>query len=70
MRIRSKPRTYLRNELGDRYDAARIDAFLDHCGRRWSRSSRQHTALQFVDGNAIPDVHGNVPGAGTARTSG
>ena len=25
----------------------------------------EHTALQFVDGNAIPDMHGNVPGAGT-----
>ena len=27
-----QPRTYLKNELGDRYDASRIDAFLDHCG--------------------------------------
>jgi succinate dehydrogenase/fumarate reductase flavoprotein subunit len=25
----------------------------------------RHTALKFVDGNWIPDVHGNVPGAGT-----
>ena len=27
-----QPRTYLKNELGDRYDPQRIDAFLDHCG--------------------------------------
>jgi succinate dehydrogenase/fumarate reductase flavoprotein subunit len=25
----------------------------------------EHTALQFVDGNAIPDVHGKVAGAAT-----
>ncbi len=58
------PRTYLKNELGDRYDAARIDAFLDNCGPMVG-FFEQHTALQFVDGNAIPDVHGKVAGAGT-----
>ncbi|MCO1986128.1 FAD-dependent oxidoreductase, partial [Pseudomonas aeruginosa] len=26
-----QPRTYLRHELGERYDAARIDAFLEAC---------------------------------------
>ncbi len=59
-----QPRTYLKNELGARYDASRVDAFLDHCGPMVA-FFEQHTALQFVDGNAIPDVHGNVPGAGT-----
>jgi succinate dehydrogenase/fumarate reductase flavoprotein subunit len=59
-----QPRTYLKNELGDRYDAARVDAFLDHCGPMVAFFER-HTALQFVDGNAIPDVHGHVTGAAT-----
>jgi succinate dehydrogenase/fumarate reductase flavoprotein subunit len=59
-----QPRTYLRNELGDRYDPSRVDAFLDNAPRMVA-FFEEHTALQFVDGNAIPDVHGNVPGAGT-----
>lgn len=59
-----QPRTYLKNELGDRYDAERVDAFLDNAPQMVS-FFEQHTALKFVDGNAIPDVHGQVPGAGT-----
>lgn len=59
-----RPRTYLKHELGDRYDAARIDAFLDNCGPMVDFFER-HTLLQFVDGNGIPDIHGNAPGAGT-----
>ena len=59
-----QPRTYLKNELGNRYDPARIDAFLDNCPHMVA-FFEAHTALQFVDGNAIPDVHGKVPGAGT-----
>nr|WP_145545469.1 FAD-dependent oxidoreductase [Variovorax boronicumulans] len=59
-----KPRTYLQNELGPHYDAARIDAFLDHAPDMVA-FFEQHTALQFVDGNGIPDIHGQVPGAAT-----
>lgn len=59
-----QPRTYLRNELGERYDAERIDAFLDSCGPMVAFFER-HTRLQFVDGNGIPDIHGDVPGAAT-----
>jgi succinate dehydrogenase/fumarate reductase flavoprotein subunit len=59
-----QPRIYLKNELGDRYDAARVDAFLDNCGAMVA-FFEQHTALRFADGNTIPDVHGNVPGAAT-----
>jgi succinate dehydrogenase/fumarate reductase flavoprotein subunit len=59
-----QPRTYLRNELGARYDASRVDAFLDNCGPMVA-FFEEHTALQFVDGNAIPDVHGKVDGAAT-----
>jgi succinate dehydrogenase/fumarate reductase flavoprotein subunit len=57
-------RTYLRNELGDRYDPARVDAFLDNCAEMVA-FFEENTALQFVDGNAIPDIHGRVPGAAT-----
>ena len=56
-----QPRTYLKHELGERYDAARIDAFLDN-GPQMVAFFEQHTALQFVDGNGIPDIHGQVPG--------
>jgi len=59
-----QPRTYLKNELGDRYDAARVDAFLDNAPEMVA-FFEQHTTLKFVDGNGIPDIHGNVPGAGT-----
>jgi succinate dehydrogenase/fumarate reductase flavoprotein subunit len=59
-----QPRTYLKNELGARYDATRIDAFLDNAGPMVA-FFETHTALQFADGNAIPDVHGKVPGAAT-----
>lgn len=59
-----QPRTYLKNELGDRYDAARVGAFLDNAPEMVA-FFEQHTALKFVDGNAIPDIHGRVVGAGT-----
>lgn len=59
-----RPRTYLRNELGERYDAARVDAFLDNAGPM-VEFFETRTALRFADGNAIPDVHGRVAGAAT-----
>jgi succinate dehydrogenase/fumarate reductase flavoprotein subunit len=62
------PRTYLRHELGNRYDAAKIDAFLE-AGPHMVSFFRTRTALQFVDGNAIADMHGATPGAGTGGRS-
>ncbi len=59
-----QPRTYLKNELGQRYDPERVDAFLDN-GPHMVAFFEAHTSLQFVDGNGIPDVHGNVEGAAT-----
>ncbi|KQP22779.1 FAD-dependent oxidoreductase [Pseudorhodoferax sp. Leaf267] len=59
-----QPRTYLQNELGPRYDAARVDALLDNAPEMVA-FFEQHTALQFADGNAIPDMHGDTPGAAT-----
>ena len=57
-----QPRTYLKNELGSRYDAQRVDAFLDNAPRMVS-FFEENTTLKWVDGNGIPDVHGNIPGA-------
>lgn len=59
-----QPREYLKNELQGRYDAARIDAFLDNAGPMVAFFEK-HTSLQFAEGNGIPDVHGRVPGAAT-----
>lgn len=64
----SAPRTYLEHELGDRFDASRIDAFLHHAPRMISFFERK-TSLKFVDGNAIADIHGEQPGAGTGGRS-
>ncbi|WP_417662338.1 FAD-dependent oxidoreductase [Pseudomonas sp.] len=57
-----QPRTYLQNELGEQFNAERVDAFLNACPSM-VEFFEQHTALQFADGNAIPDMHGNTPGA-------
>jgi succinate dehydrogenase/fumarate reductase flavoprotein subunit len=57
-------RRYLRHELGERYDPERIDAFLDNCPDMVAFFETR-TALRFIDGNAIPDIHGDAPGAAT-----
>ncbi|MBB3331683.1 succinate dehydrogenase/fumarate reductase flavoprotein subunit [Halomonas campaniensis] len=61
-------RTYLRHELGERYDPARVDAFLA-AAPKMVEFFQEKTALQFADGNAIADVHGDSPGAGTGGRS-
>lgn len=58
-----EPLRYLRSILGD--DAAaspRLHAFLAH-GPAMVRFHLEHTALRFIDGNAIPDLHGRAAGA-------
>lgn len=65
---RSAPRTYLEHELGERFDAPLIDAFLDAAPHMVS-FFETHTALQFADGNGIADIHGDSPGAGTGGRS-
>jgi succinate dehydrogenase/fumarate reductase flavoprotein subunit len=62
------PRTYLKHELGEQYDPAMIDAFLQ-AGPQMVAFFEQHTSLQFADGNAIADIHGDTPGAGTGGRS-
>lgn len=65
---RCLPRTYLEHELGEHFDPAMIDAFLEAAPNMVSFFER-HTALQFADGNAIADIHGDTPGAGTGGRS-
>lgn len=61
-------RTYLRHELGERFDAAKIDAFLA-ASPAMVEFFHEKTALQFAAGNAIADIHGDTPGAGTGGRS-
>ena len=62
------PRTYLKHELGERYEPAMIDAFLE-AGPQMVAFFEKHTRLQFADGNTIADIHGDTPGAGTGGRS-
>lgn len=62
------PRTYLQHELGAHFDPARVDAFLE-AAPQMVAFFQKHTRLQFADGNAIADIHGDTPGAGTGGRS-
>lgn len=64
----SKPLSYLRHELGAQFNEEIILSYLEN-GPRMVEFFRSHTALQFIDGNAIPDFHGNTPDAGTGGRS-
>ena len=62
------PREYLRNELGDRYQSDFVEMFLDQAPRMVA-FFQDHTALQFIDGNVIPDFHSeNAGGAEGGRS--
>ncbi len=56
------PLSYLKHELGDKFDEARALAFLIH-GPAMVDFFRSQTLLQFIDGNGIPDFHGRTPSA-------
>jgi succinate dehydrogenase/fumarate reductase flavoprotein subunit len=56
------PRTYLRHILGNRYDAGMIDAYLEAAPRMLDFFEK-NTAVHFLPGSAMPDFHGNLPGA-------
>jgi len=58
----SAPLNYLRHELGAQFDEAHARAFLS-AGPQMVAFFRANTALQFIDGNGIPDFHGNAPDA-------
>jgi succinate dehydrogenase/fumarate reductase flavoprotein subunit len=63
-----RPLSYLRHELGEQFDEDLILAYLEN-GPRMVEFFRSHSALEFIDGNVIPDFHGNTPGAGTGGRS-
>ena len=63
-----QPLNYLRHELGAQFDAPRVQAFLT-AAPRMVEFFRSRTALQFIDGNGIPDFHGHTPGAATGGRS-
>jgi len=57
-----KPLSYLRHELGEQFDEVRARTFLTN-GPRMVRFFEEQTALQFIDGNVIPDFHGRTQDA-------
>jgi succinate dehydrogenase/fumarate reductase flavoprotein subunit len=62
------PLSYLRHELGPHFDEPRLRAFLEAVPRMVD-FFRTKTALQFIDGNGIPDFHGRSPDAATGGRS-
>jgi succinate dehydrogenase/fumarate reductase flavoprotein subunit len=62
------PLAYLSQELGAQFDEARARAYVQHAPHMVD-FFRQHTALQFIDGNAIPDFHGQTPHAASGGRS-
>jgi len=55
----SAPLNYLRHELGAQFDEPRARTFLEN-GPQMVEFFRTQTALRFIDGNVIPDFHGNT----------
>jgi len=62
------PRTYLRHVLGNNFDEAKVDAFLE-AAPRMVGFFEKNTAVQFEGGSKIPDTYGDAPGAGTGGRS-
>lgn len=62
------PLQYLRHELGPMFNPDSVAALLAQ-GPRMLRFFENHTALRFIDGNAMPDFHGRTPGAATGGRS-
>jgi succinate dehydrogenase/fumarate reductase flavoprotein subunit len=59
-------RPYLQNELGARFDAIRIDAFLA-AGPKMVEFFERETEVKFSPGLQTPDFHPNSDGAGIGR---
>lgn len=62
------PRTYLRNVLGNHFDPARVEAFLQ-AAPEMVGFFEENTALSFDGGLVIPDTYGHLDGAGTGGRS-
>lgn len=56
-----KARTYLKHELGEHYDARRVDTFLE-AGPKAVEFYEQNTALKFDLGAFFADYHPDAPG--------
>lgn len=54
-------RRYLQHETGNHFDAARVDAFLEH-GPRMVGFMEEETAVRFVLGPTFADYHPGAPG--------
>lgn len=65
---REEFRTYLRHRLGEHYDEARIESFLEAVPHMVG-FFHNHTSLQFTPGAKINDIYGDTPGAGTGHRS-
>ncbi|MEW1931650.1 FAD-dependent oxidoreductase [Rhodococcus sp. NPDC079359] len=65
---RETPRTYLEHRLGENFDAAKVDALLDGAPEM-VEFFEKNTALKFVPGTHVADIHGDTPGAGTGNRS-
>jgi succinate dehydrogenase/fumarate reductase flavoprotein subunit len=62
------PRAYLRHALGNNFNEARVEAFLE-AAPHMVAFFEKNTAVQFELGLKIPDTYGNAPGAGTGGRS-
>lgn len=62
------PKTYLQHVLGNNFDEARVNGFLE-AAPAMVAFFEDKTALQFEAGNRICDTYGTVPGAGTGGRS-
>jgi succinate dehydrogenase/fumarate reductase flavoprotein subunit len=57
------PRAYLRHVLGNNFNEAKVNAFLE-AAPHMVAFFEKNTAVQFELGLKIPDTYGNAPGAG------
>ena len=62
------PRVYLRNVLGNNFNEAKIEAFLQ-AAPQMVAFFEGSTAVKFEPGLKIPDTYGDVPGAGAGGRS-
>lgn len=63
-----RPLSYLRHELGAQFNETMARQYLNQAPAMVD-FFRRRTALQFLDGNAIPDFHGDTPDAATGGRS-
>jgi succinate dehydrogenase/fumarate reductase flavoprotein subunit len=58
----SEARRYLQHELGDFFNPTLIDTYLARAPEMFEFFT-ENSSVKFIDGNAIPDMHGRSPGA-------